>query len=166
MKSLPVRRKDEIEMSEMIEHPFDKLNRHMSSLFDGFFRDLGGSSLPVRGFTGEAGLISPKFEVSETEDAFIVSAELPGMEEKDIELAIDQNSLVLKGEKKQDHEEKKKNYFYSERSYGHFHRTMPVPDGVDKSKVKAKFSKGVLKVTLPKNEKEKSEKKRIAISAG
>ncbi len=166
MKNLPVKRKDEMAVSRSIEHPFETLNRRMNDLFEGFFKDPATAGFPELGLSKNMGLVSPKFEVSETDNAFLVSAELPGMDEKDIELAVDQNALILKGEKKQEKEEKKKNYFYSERSYGHFHRTIPIPDGVDKSKVKAKFNKGVLSVVLPKNQKLKTERKKISISPG
>jgi len=166
MKNLPMKKKDDIEVSRKIEHPFESLHRQMNDLFEGFFRDSGSPLVQASNMLPGAGIISPKFEISETEDAFLVTAELPGMEEKDIQLEVDQNALVLSGEKKQEKEEKKKNYFYSERSYGHFHRMIPIPEGADRSKVKAKFLKGVLSVTIPKSERGKAGRKRISISPG
>ena len=87
------------------------------------------------------------------------------MTDKDIELTLSDDSLTVKGEKKEEREEKKKNYHVSERSYGSFQRTFRVPSGVDHNKVEASCSKGVLNISLPKTEVAKKQKRSIKVKA-
>jgi len=94
---------------------------------------------------------SPAIDIVEEPAGYKLTAELPGMAEKDIELIVSGDAVTLKGEKKQESERKDKNYTMSERSYGSFQRTFTLPDGIDRDKISAEFSKGVLTVTLPKN---------------
>lgn len=102
----------------------------------------------------------PAVDVTETEKGYKVVAELPGMDEKNIEVKIANGALTIKGEKQEETEEEKQDYYLRERSFGSFERTFPVPDGVDLDKVEAGFKKGVLSVTLPKTaEAQKAEKK-------
>jgi HSP20 family protein len=98
------------------------------------------------GFT----LPSPAIDIAEDAAGYHLTAELPGMAESDIEIVVKDDMLLLKGEKKQESEQKEKNYTLSERSYGQFQRSFWLPDGVDKEKIEAHFAKGVLTVTLPK----------------
>jgi len=92
----------------------------------------------------------PKVDVAETEDAIQVTAELPGLKEEDIEVSLADHNLVISGEKKAEKEEKDKNYHRIERSFGSFHRSVPLPAEVNGEKVDASFTNGVLKVVLPK----------------
>jgi len=108
---------------------------------------------------------TPRVDVSESDDSYDIEVELPGMTEKDIELTLSDDSLTLKGEKKIEREEKKKNYHVSERSYGSFQRTFRVPNGVDHNKVEAAYTKGVLNISLPKTEVAKSNKRSIKVKA-
>jgi HSP20 family protein len=94
---------------------------------------------------------APALDVSETKDAVMVKAEVPGMESRDIQLSLEDQLLTLKGEKKQEKEEKDEHYYRMERSYGAFVRTVRLPATVDGSKVTATFKNGLLKVTLPKS---------------
>jgi len=132
------------------------LHRSIDDLLADFF---GGSAME------QAGLITPRFEVSETDDAVIVEAELPGMDEKDIGLTLQDSILTIKGEKKKEEETKKKNCYISERSYGRFQRSLQLGSGIDEDKVSAAFKKGVLTVTIPKSEPEKSKTRTINIKA-
>jgi HSP20 family protein len=93
---------------------------------------------------------APALDVSETKEAVVVKAEVPGMDPKDIQLSLQDQTLVLKGEKKQAKEEKEEHYYRAERSYGAFVRTVRLPANVDASKVAAAFKNGLLTVTLPK----------------
>jgi HSP20 family protein len=93
---------------------------------------------------------APALDISETKDAVVVKAEVPGMEAKDIQLSLHEQILTLKGEKKQEKEEKDEHYYRVERSYGAFARTVRLPATVDGSKVTAAFKNGLLTVTLPK----------------
>jgi HSP20 family protein len=94
---------------------------------------------------------APRVDTAETDTAYEITAELPGVEEKDVKIAIEDDVLSISGEKKAEHEEKKKDYVMSERSYGSFKRAFTLPDNVEVEKIAAKYEKGVLKVTLPKS---------------
>jgi len=115
--------------------------------------------------TPQTPAVAPRFEVSETDDHIVVEAELPGMDAKDIELTLQDNILTLKGEKKREEETKKKNCYISERSYGQFQRSLQLGSNLDAEKVDASFSKGVLTVSIPKLEPEKSKARTIDIKA-
>lgn len=93
----------------------------------------------------------PAVDVVEKENSFEITAELPGLDEKDVEVKLVGNSLVIKGEKRQEHKEEKDGYHLSERSFGSFQRSFALPDGVDREQIEAKFGKGVLRVSLPKH---------------
>lgn len=108
----------------------------------------------------------PSTDVSETDDEVEVAIELPGMDEKDVEVNISDEMLTVRGEKKAGREEKKKGYYLSERSYGNFHRAIPLPPGIDADKAEATFKKGVLTIRLPKTEEAKSRMRRIEVKQG
>jgi HSP20 family protein len=108
---------------------------------------------------------SPAIDIVEEPAGYKLTAELPGMAEKDIELIVSGDTVTLKGEKKQETEHKDKNYTLSERSYGSFQRTFSLPDGVDRDKISAEFGKGVLTVTLPKTPAAAAEPKKIEVKA-
>jgi HSP20 family protein len=111
------------------------------------------------------GVAAPAVDVSEDDKAYKIAAELPGLEAKDIELSMTGDMLVLKGEKRQEKEEKDKNYYLSERSYGSFQRSFQLPDGIDRDKLAADFSKGVLTITLPKTPEAQKQTKKIEVKA-
>lgn len=142
-------------------HPFFSLHREMNRLFDDFFHDFDAPMLP-RGF-GAAGSNWPNVEISDSEKELRVTAEVPGMEEKDIEVLLDDGVLTLRGEKKGETEDKDRKF--SERFYGRFERRIPVGADIQEEKVKASFTNGVLSVTLPKNEKAQAKAKRISIES-
>ncbi len=108
---------------------------------------------------------SPAIDIVEEPNGYKLTAELPGMSEKDIELIVSGDTVTLKGEKKQESERKEKNYTLSERSYGSFQRTFTLPDGIDRDKIAADFAKGVLTVTLPKTPSAVAEPKKIEVKA-
>jgi HSP20 family protein len=137
------------------------MRRDVERLFEDFSRGFGGSP-PALARTGAA----PRIDVSETETELTIEAELPGVEEKDVELILSDGRLTIKGEKKHEKEEKKKDYHLVERSYGSFARTLGLPFDVDPEQVKATFTKGVLKVTVPKPSEVKAKEKRISIGKG
>ncbi len=95
---------------------------------------------------------SPAVDITEDDGAFRFTAELPGLTEKDVQVSLSGNTLVIKGEKRQEREEKDKGYHLSERSYGEFQRSFLLPDGVDGERIEASFANGVLSVTVPKTE--------------
>jgi HSP20 family protein len=107
----------------------------------------------------------PRADMSETDGQYELTVELPGLDEKDIELTLSDRDLVLKGEKKAEKESKEKDYHFTERSYGSIRRHFTLPSDVDRDAMKASFTKGVLKVTLPKSKEAKSRSRRIEVSA-
>jgi HSP20 family protein len=119
------------------------MKRDLDRLFDRFWE----GDFPQLPAMGEW---APALDVSETKDAVMVKAEAPGMDANDIELSLDGDVLTLKGEKKQEKEEKDEHYYRTERSYGAFARAVRLPASVDGSKVAASFKNGLLTVTLPK----------------
>lgn len=100
----------------------------------------------------------PAVDMVERKDEIVVRADLPGLEEKDIEVTVQDGTLMIRGERKEEKEEKAEDYYCCERSYGAFTRTLGLPAGVDADKVKATFSKGVLEVHLPKAKEAKGQK--------
>ncbi len=144
--------------------PFRDFQREMNRLFDDFLTDFplasrwGERELPSSAF-------SPRVDVSETEKEVKVSAELPGMDEKDLTVEMDDASITVRGEKRAESEDKGKNWYRREQSYGSFHRVIPLPATVEGGKAKATFKKGVLTITVPKREEEQSKRKTIAIES-
>ena len=109
---------------------------------------------------------APSVDLSETDKGYEISADLPGMDEKDIEVSVSDTMLTIKGEKQEEREEEKKDYHVRERRYGSFQRSFRIPDDADGSKVSAKFSKGLLEISLPKTAKSKSAKRQLKVEAG
>lgn len=138
--------------------PFSRLHEEMDRLFDDFLPKFSSPSL----FEGRLGHM-PALDVSETDDAIEVKADLPGLEEKDIDVKLANGVLVISGERKEESEEKKKNYYHAERSYGVFNRSVSLPCEVDEDRIDATFKKGVLTITLPKSAQAKEEERKIQI---
>jgi len=109
---------------------------------------------------------APAVDISETDKAYEITAELPGMDESNIDVKFADGVLTIKGEKKEEREEKKKDYYVSERRYGSFQRSFPVPESVDANKIEAKFVNGVLTIKLPKSAEAQKNEKKIAIKKG
>ncbi|RSC30033.1 Hsp20/alpha crystallin family protein [Agrobacterium sp. FDAARGOS_525] len=141
--------------------PFLSLHREVNRLFDDVFRSFG-SGLPAFG-SGSVGAGWPSVEISDTDKEIKVTAEVPGLEEKDIEVLLNDGVLTLKGEKRSENEDKDRQF--TERYYGRFERRIPVGVEVKDDQVDARFKNGVLTVTLPKTEKAQSQVKRIAIKS-
>ena len=144
--------------------PYRDFQREMNRLFDDFFTDF-----PLAPRWGERDLPSvafnPRVDVSETDKEVKVSAEMPGMDEKDITVEMDDATITVRGEKKTETEDKGKNWHRREQSYGSFHRVIPLPASVQGEKAKAKFKKGVLTITVPKREEEQAKRKAITIES-
>jgi HSP20 family protein len=130
------------------ETPMLTIQNEMNRLFDQFFSD--DFPFSTRLMARPALDFLPRLDISETETEFKVSAELPGMDEKDIQIRLEKDTLVLSGEKKSETEEKEKTYHRVERSFGSFERVIPFDTQLDEDKVSAVFKNGVLTITLPK----------------
>lgn len=136
--------------------PFFTLRREMDRLFDDAFRGFGLSPF------SQGGLSWPQVELVDRDKEVRVTAELPGLEEKDVELRVEDSVLVLRGEKRTEFDDAERQY--SERSYGRFERHIALPAEVDEERASATFRNGVLTVTLPKTERARQQTKRIPIS--
>jgi HSP20 family protein len=138
--------------------PFMALHRNVNRLFDDVFRGLDAPSM-----FGSMGYGSwPKMEIAENEKEIHVTAEVPGLDEKDIELTMADGVLTLRGEKKSETEDSERQF--SERYYGRFERRLALGREVEQDKVSATFRNGVLDITVPKNEKARASARRIAIN--
>jgi|Deesub1362A_J573_1020465.scaffolds.fasta_scaffold32737_1 HSP20 family protein len=146
-------------MKEIIRwDPFKEissLREEIDKLFDSFF---GRKS-----FLFETESFIPACDLEETEDAFIVTAELPGMKKEDIKITVDEDGLTISGERKREKEEKGKTYHRIERSYGRFQRYIPFPKEVQPEKAKATYKDGILKIEIPKSDKVKPKEIKIEI---
>jgi HSP20 family protein len=142
------------------QNPFLTLHREVNRLFDDVFRGFD-TPLPSFGkFAWNTGW--PNVEISETDTAFRVTAEVPGLEEKDIEILLENGVLTLRGERRSETEDKDRQF--SERLYGRFERRIPLGIEIEEDKVAASFKNGVLTVTLPKTARAQAKAKHIAIN--
>jgi len=152
--------------------PFEGLLREMDRLFEEFDRDLWRSPFRRSAFDIEPFLrrglswSAPAVDIAEKNNAYELTAELPGLDEKNIEVKVVNGSLMIKGEKRDAKEEKKKDYHLQERHFGSFERCFSVPEGVDTDRIEANFKAGVLTVTLPKKPEAQKPEKKIEIKAG
>lgn len=149
------------------DHPVYSLQREMNRVFDDFFRAFDMPLLTNFDWpqlsTMDTGAISPKVDVSETDKQIRIHAELPGMTEKDVEVSLSRDAVTISGEKKQESEENVKGWYRMERTYGSFHRTIPLPCDVDQDKVEATFKNGVLNINLPKTAQAQATSKSITV---
>ncbi len=127
-----------------VDNPFISLQNEVDKLFDDFTR-----GFPSFG-NGLTNVMLPTMDVAETDKEIEITAELPGLEEKDVNINVSDNVLTIRGEKKAEKEQEEKNYRLIERSYGSFERSLELPDGVNADAIKASIDKGVLKVVIPK----------------
>jgi HSP20 family protein len=140
--------------------PFGSFRREIDRLFDDFFAPAEGRSFAPAA-AGEG--VWPHIDVEETEQAYIVTAEVPGLDEKGIELSFRDNVLTISGEKREERHDKQRGVAYAERFYGQFRRTIPFDAEVDAEKVDAKFKNGLLTVTLPRSQKAEAKARRIEV---
>ena len=126
-------------------YPFDAFRRQLDGLFFDFAR-----SLTVPAEIAAGAVLAPRMEVTETDKEIDISAELPGLERKDVDISLDGNVLTIRAEKKVESEQKDKNVHVAERSYGVFYRVIELPARIDPSTVEATMSNGVLKIRIPK----------------
>jgi len=139
--------------------PFVSLQQEVENLFNDFGTRFGVAE------NGPAGTLTPRMDVAETDKAIELMAELPGLEEKDVEINLADNVLTIKGEKKSEKEQKDKNYRLVERNYGSFFRSFELPPGVKGDAIQASIAKGVLTVKIPKPEPSVTKKIEVKTAA-
>jgi HSP20 family protein len=132
--------------------------------FDRLFRDAFSSVLPVREGELPTRAWAPAVDICENENNIVLKAELPGVDPKDVEVRVEDNTLYLKGERKFEKDTKEENYHRIERSYGSFARSFALPNSIDAEKVAAEYQDGLLTLTLPKREETKPKTIKINIS--
>jgi HSP20 family protein len=140
------------------DHPLVSLHREVNRLFDDVFRGFGVPSLG--GF--DRSLSWPHVELGETDKEIRVIAELPGLDEKDVDITVEEGVLTLRGEKKSEIDDRDRGY--TERSYGRFERRIGLPRGIEQEKASATFRSGVLTITLPKSEAANENVRRIPVN--
>ncbi|MFB9263300.1 Hsp20/alpha crystallin family protein [Bradyrhizobium erythrophlei] len=169
---IPVRADDKATAVSPAWRPFESLRSEMNRLFDDFDRGFWRS--PFRNSIFDivpfaqrqiAWPTAPAVDVVEKDNAYEITAELPGMDEKNVEVMVANETLTIKGEKREEREEQKKDYYLQERHFGSFERSLAVPQGVDVDKIEASFTKGVLTVTLPKKPEAVKPEKKISVKA-
>ena len=147
--------------------------RRFSEEMDRLFEDFGfGRGLLAPGLergldqleTLRTGIWAPQVEVLERNDELIIRADLPGMSKDDIQIDLDDNSLVIRGERQNEHEEDEEGYYRSERSYGSFYRRIPLPAGVNSETANAEFRNGVLEITMPAPKRTSEKRRPLQIS--
>ena len=168
MAEVPVEVKKTQPAQTSLPDVWQSFRNEMDRLFDRFGSGFGLPSLRRMFETEPAwrssfSFSTPAIDMSEDEKAYKISAELPGMDSKDIDVSMAGDMLVLKGEKRQEKEEKDRNYHFSERAYGSFQRSFELPASVDRDKISADFSKGVLTITLPKTANAQQPTKKIEV---
>src|SRR3954451_21491407 len=136
----------------------NSLQSEMNRLFNTFF------DTPTSGNANGLRRWVPPMDLVETDEQFVLRADLPGLSEDDVSIELEDNVITVSGERKAEHEARKEGYYRVERAYGAFHRQLTLPEGVDPEAVEAAFDKGVLEVRIPKPEQRKPRK--VEIKAG
>ena len=169
--NVPVKSEAKMAAQSRVWNPFGALRGEIDRLFDDFDGGFWGSPfrrpifdmMPIPRVAAEAA--SPAVDVAEKDSEYEITAELPGLDEKDIEVKLANGGLSIRGKKEEAKEEKKKDYVLSERRYGSFERYITLPEDVDTDRIAANFKKGVLTVTLPKTAEAQKQEKKIAVEA-
>src|SRR5579864_321233 len=139
-------------------HNFSSLQEQVNRLFEGTFPSRGDESTLTTG--------SPSVDVYETENDLVIKADLPGMNEKDLDVRVENNLLTIRGERKFEQEVKEENYLRVERAFGSFSRSFSLPDTVSTEAIKAEYKDGVLSLTLPKHAESKPKQVKISVTNG
>lgn len=175
-ENVPAKGASETRPSAGSMSPYFDLRRRMDQLFDEMFngwgtiprmhrpQELEAAGMPLATRQWRPELVDVRFDVADGDDAIEISAEMPGIDDKDLDLSVSDGLLTIRGEKNAESEKKDKSYYLSERRYGSFQRSFRLPESVDQDKIQAKFDKGVLSLTLPKRAEAREKTKKISIS--
>ena len=161
--TLPIRRQ---ETRTQYADPFSQIRQEIDRVFDSAFSGFG---FPSIGFgreltpAAQTDWLKPTLDVGASDKEYTISVELPGVDEKDVQLELINDTLKIKGDKKQQKEEKEKNYYRMERSYGSFQRVLSLPEDADQDNIKAVYKNGIMNITIPRKAAPKTEVKQIEI---
>lgn len=154
-------------MVQRLSEDFDRLLANFGMTRGGFSPILPGrglwSSFDTPGRLGAGGTWSPQIDVIERDDKLVVRADLPGLRKEDVNIDVQDDALTIQGERRGEYEDTREGVFVSERSYGSFFRSIPLPEGVNADDINAKFSDGVLEITMPRPKEETRRGRRIEI---
>ncbi|MCE1251969.1 MAG: Hsp20/alpha crystallin family protein [Anaerolineae bacterium] len=162
---IPWKRSEKLPVRRQEADSFLQLRDEMDRMFESFFEP-PWSLRPFEPFESNFSGFMPSLDVNETDKDINVTIELPGLEDKDIQLSLENNVLTVSGEKKFEKQEKKNNFHRLERSYGSFSRQVALPCDVDEDRVSAVFKNGILNISLPKLQANSSQNKRIVVKRG
>jgi len=157
---VPWRERSEPAVRDDAYDPFTAFRRDVDRMFDDFFIGFGPSAM-----RSSSGSVNPTIDATETEKEIVITAELPGLDEKDFEVTLAGDLLTIKGEKKSEHEERNGGSYYAERRFGSFSRSLRLPFEVKEESVDATYQKGVLTIRVPKPAEAQSAVKRIEVKA-
>lgn len=158
----PVTRDFSSQPSNMnIDTPLFNLQRDIERMFDSFFQ---GVNVPYTKSAGIDAMISPRINITETTDNYQISAELPGVNEQDVDVSVANRMLTIKGERKEEKNEQERNYHRIESAYGAFQRVVTLPEDADKDNINANFKNGILTIIIPKSAEALAETRKINIS--
>ena len=165
-RSVPVHRKESTRQDATLGHPLDHFHQEVDRLFDRFFRGFGRAPFGHDGQLQTSlsdGILKPTVDVGASDKEYTITVEIPGVDEKDVQLELIDDTLTVRGEKMREKEEKDTDYYRVERSYGTFQRVLTLPEDTDRDDVEATFRDGVLTVTIPRKEIPKRNAKRIEV---
>ena len=154
---IPWKRHNEEQLAEETKYPLHRFHWNINRMLDDIMDSWSSNSS-----TGD-GFMSPRIDLSETKKYLTVTADMPGMDEDDIDVSLENNFLVIRGQKKTEKENQGQSYYHMERSFGSFYRTIQLPCEVDENKVKAHYKKGVLTINLPKRKDEQRQSRKIEV---
>jgi HSP20 family protein len=166
---VPVGRKDDRHSHSegYVSHPIARLHREVDRLFENAFRNFGFSATGFDLSTPlvSSGLLKPNVDVGATDHEYAITMEVPGVSEKDVKVEIAGETLTIRGEKKQEKEQKSQDFYRVERSYGSFQRVLSLPEDADQEGISASFKKGVLTIKLPRKALPESDVKQIEVKS-
>ncbi len=168
-KNVPVAQRSDVQPSYIeggATNPIVHLHREIDRLFEDAFRGFGTSPFKQEMFPSmnAANVLKPQVDIGATDKEYCITIEVPGVDEKDVKIEIANDTMTIHGEKQQEKEEKEKNYYRVERSYGSFQRVLSLPEDADQEDIKAIFKKGVLTIKMPRKDVPKTAARQITIN--
>jgi HSP20 family protein len=167
-KTVPVRRDDAQDQGMAFPVALQNFHREVDRIFNQAFRGFSFGPTWLDGVLWPRmadGMLKPTLDLSATDKEYTIAVEIPGVDEKDVKLEIANDTLTIRGEKKQEKEEKGKNFYRVERSYGSFQRVLSLPEDADQTGVKATFKRGILTISMPRKTMPQSDVRKIDIKS-